>query len=343
MFRDGHEVLGRAVRYRRAGERRWRESRMRARGQRPVGGLVRPERPGRWQYTVDGLGRPLRLVAEGGAAQGRGRAGGPRGRAARGRGPLRRRVADRRGGLAWQDADRALGAHALGARYEVDVDRVLARFGSWYELFPRSWGGFARRRARAAAARGARASTSSTCRRSIRSVGRTGRAGTTRSRPARAIRGARGRSAASEGGHTAVHPELGTIADFDRLVARARELGIEIALDFAIQCSPDHPWLREHPEWFHRRPDGTLKYAENPPKRYQDIYNAQLRLRRLARRSGRRCATSSRFWVEHGVRVFRVDNPHTKPVAVLGVADRRDPARATRRSSSSPRRSRGRR
>src|SRR5207237_9313679 len=76
-----------------------------------------------------------------------------------------------------------------------------------------------------------------------------------------------------EGGHDAIDPSLGTLEDFDRLVARAGELGLEIALDFAIQCSPDHPWLKEHPEWFHRRPDGTLTYAENPPKRYQDIYH----------------------------------------------------------------------
>src|SRR6185437_5097250 len=78
---------------------------------------------------------------------------------------------------------------------------------------------------------------------------------------------------ADGGGHTAVHPELGTLADFDRRVERAREPGLDLALDFAIPCSPDHPWLVEHPEWFHHRPDGTLKYAENPPKRYQDIYN----------------------------------------------------------------------
>ena len=125
-----------------------------------------------------------------------------------------------------------------------------------------------------------------------------------------------------DGGHTAVNADLGTLEEFEQLVARAGEHGLEIALDFAIQCSPDHPWLREHPEWFHRRPDGTLKYAENPPKKYQDIYNVNFDCRGLARAlagaarrgaaSGSRAASS----------VFRVDNPHTKPVAVLGVADR---------------------
>src|SRR5207247_2338387 len=117
----------------------------------------------------------------------------------------------------------------------------------------------------------------------------------------------------TEGGHTAVHPELGTLDDFDRFVERARSLGLEVALDFAIQCSPDHPWVTEHPEWFFHRPDGTIKYAENPPKKYQDVYPLNFlcpdpvplwqEMRRVLQ-----------FWVAHGVVTFRVDNPHTKPV-----------------------------
>ena len=117
------------------------------------------------------------------------------------------------------------------------------------------------------------------------------------------------------GGHDAIHPELGTIDDVRALTAAAAEHDIDIALDFAIQCSADHPWLTEHPEWFHRRPDGTLKYAENPPKRYQDIYNVNWESPdwrglwdALLRR---RCCS----WVDCGVTVFRVDNPHTKPFA----------------------------
>ncbi len=116
-----------------------------------------------------------------------------------------------------------------------------------------------------------------------------------------------------EGGHTAVHPELGTLEDFDRFVERAGELGLDVALDFAIQCSPDHPWVREHPEWFFHRPDGTIKYAENPPKKYQDVYPLNFygadprplweEMRRIVE-----------FWIGHGVKTFRVDNPHTKPV-----------------------------
>ncbi len=115
--------------------------------------------------------------------------------------------------------------------------------------------------------------------------------------------------------------ELGTLADFDLLVAGAREHGLEIALDFAVQCSADHPWLREHPEWFHRRPDGTLKYAENPPKRYQDIYNVDFESENWSE-LWRALRGVVEFWVDRGVRIFRVDNPHTKPLRLLGVADR---------------------
>jgi starch synthase (maltosyl-transferring) len=103
------------------------------------------------------------------------------------------------------------------------------------------------------------------------------------------------------------------MADFERMVAKGHEVGCEIALDFAIQCSPDHPWLKEHPEWFHRRPDGTLKYAENPPKKYQDIYNVNFDCEDW-QALWQALLDVVRFWVGKGVRVFRVDNPHTKPV-----------------------------
>jgi starch synthase (maltosyl-transferring) len=116
-----------------------------------------------------------------------------------------------------------------------------------------------------------------------------------------------------EGGHTAVHPELGTLEDFRRLVKTAQGLGMEIALDFAIQCSPDHPWVREHPEWFYQRPDGTIKYAENPPKKYQDIY--PINFASPAWESLWNALLGVvRFWIDQGVRTFRVDNPHTKPL-----------------------------
>jgi len=117
-----------------------------------------------------------------------------------------------------------------------------------------------------------------------------------------------------QGGHDAIHPELGTEKEFRRLVAEAKGLGIEIALDFAIQCSPDHPWLKQHPDWFHRRPDGTLKYAENPPKRYQDIYNVDFGCDDW-RSLWQALLDVVLHWVDCGVTVFRVDNPHTKPAA----------------------------
>ena len=115
------------------------------------------------------------------------------------------------------------------------------------------------------------------------------------------------------GGHTAIDPSLGTIGDFDRFNAAANRLGMEVALDFAIQCSPDHPWVREHPQWFHHRPDGSIKYAENPPKEYQDIYPIDFDTSDQ-RGLFEELMRVVRFWRDHGVKIFRVDNPHTKPV-----------------------------
>jgi len=117
----------------------------------------------------------------------------------------------------------------------------------------------------------------------------------------------------AEGGHRSINPELGTLADFRRFVDAAAALGIEVALDFAIQCAPDHPWVREHPQWFRFRPDGTIKYAENPPKKYQDIVNVDFN---NPDREGlwNELRDTLLFWVGEGVRTFRVDNPHTKPL-----------------------------
>jgi starch synthase (maltosyl-transferring) len=115
------------------------------------------------------------------------------------------------------------------------------------------------------------------------------------------------------GGHTAIEPALGTLEDFDRFVAAAAALDMEVALDFAIQCSPDHPWVRQHPDWFYRRPDGTIRYAENPPKKYQDVYPLNFDTPDW-RRLWDAWRDVVRFWVERGVRIFRVDNPHTKPI-----------------------------
>jgi starch synthase (maltosyl-transferring) len=120
-----------------------------------------------------------------------------------------------------------------------------------------------------------------------------------------------------EGGHTAVHPDLGTIEDFRRFCTEASDRGLEIALDYALNCTPDHPWVHDHPEWFKRRPDGTIKYAENPPKKYQDIVNINFWPDDEADRVAlwEACRDVLRHWIDVGVRIFRVDNPHTKPIA----------------------------
>jgi starch synthase (maltosyl-transferring) len=118
---------------------------------------------------------------------------------------------------------------------------------------------------------------------------------------------------AAAGGHKAVHPQLGTLEDLRRLVTRAHEYGIEVALDIAFQCAPDHPYVQEHPEWFRWRPDGTVQYAENPPKKYEDIYPFDFDTPHW-QALWEELKSVLDFWIEHGVRIFRVDNPHTKPL-----------------------------
>jgi starch synthase (maltosyl-transferring) len=117
---------------------------------------------------------------------------------------------------------------------------------------------------------------------------------------------------ATQGGHQAIHPQLGTLEDFRRFLARAQEYHIEIALDLAFQCSPDHPYVSQHPEWFRQRPDGTVQYAENPPKQYQDIYPLEFETEQW-QALWEELKSVVLFWIEQGVRIFRVDNPHTKP------------------------------
>ncbi len=118
----------------------------------------------------------------------------------------------------------------------------------------------------------------------------------------------------AEGGHKAIHPALGTLDDFHALVAAAKEQGLEVALDIAFQCSPEHPYVKQHPQWFRHRPDGTIQYAENPPKKYQDIYPFDFENEDW-RGLWDELKSVFLFWLEHGVRIFRVDNPHTKPFA----------------------------
>ena len=202
----------------------------------------------------------------------------------------------------------------------VVVDRSAALFGAWYEFFPRS-----------AEGRGDRGSTFRDCLLRvddakamgfdvvyfppIHPIGDTNRKGRNNSITCEpgdpGVPWAIGTEA---GGHKAVEPALGTLADFDWLQKEVRKRGMEIALDFAINCSPDHPYVKEHPDWFYKRPDGTIKYAENPPKKYEDIYPLNFRCENW-RELWAEMKSIVLFWAEHGVRIFRVDNPHTKPVA----------------------------
>ncbi|MZD19514.1 MULTISPECIES: alpha-1,4-glucan--maltose-1-phosphate maltosyltransferase [Streptomyces] len=198
------------------------------------------------------------------------------------------------------------------------VERERALFGSWYEFFPRSEGTPAQphgtfrtaaRRLPAIAAMGFDVVYLPP----IHPIGTTYRKGRNNTlSPTPDDVGVPWAIGSPEGGHDAVHPDLGTLDDFDFFVAQARAQGLEIALDFALQCSPDHPWVDKHPEWFHHRPDGTIAYAENPPKKYQDIYPIAFD----ADLPGLIAETTRvlRHWMDHGVRIFRVDNPHTKPV-----------------------------
>jgi starch synthase (maltosyl-transferring) len=198
-------------------------------------------------------------------------------------------------------------------RLHVDVDPERARFGTWYELFPRSWGGLAGVTTQIPEI--AELGFDVLYLPPIHPIGHTNRKGPNNTMtPGPGDPGSPWAIGDETGGHDALHADLGTIEDFDALVAKAREHGIDIALDFAIQCSADHPWLREHPEWFNRRPDGTLKYAENPPKKYQDIYNVNWDSEDW-RGLWEALRDVVRHWADRGVRIFRVDNPHTKPVA----------------------------
>jgi starch synthase (maltosyl-transferring) len=201
----------------------------------------------------------------------------------------------------------------------VIVDRQAALYSAWYELMPRSQSGTAERGgtfddviARLPYVRDMGFDVLYFP--PIHPIGRTNRKGRNNSLAAGpGDPGSPYAIGSEEGGHDAIHPELGTLADFRRLVRAAHEHGLEIALDFAIQCSPDHPWIKQHPEWFDWRPDGTIKFAENPPKKYEDIVNLHL-YRDAYPGVWHALRDVVLFWIEQGVKIFRVDNPHTKPL-----------------------------
>ncbi|MBS7562675.1 MULTISPECIES: alpha-1,4-glucan--maltose-1-phosphate maltosyltransferase [Pseudomonas] len=209
---------------------------------------------------------------------------------------------------------------SLSPEYPLDVERVQAQFASWYELFPRS---ITEHPSRHGTFNDVHSRLSMIHDMGfdvlyfppIHPIGRSHRKG--RNNALTAAPGDPGSPYAigsEEGGHEAIHPQLGSLDDFRRLVAAAADHGLEIALDFAIQCSQDHPWLKQHPGWFNWRPDGTIKYAENPPKKYQDIVNLDFYAADAIPSLWLELRDIVIGWVEEGVKTFRVDNPHTKPL-----------------------------
>ena len=342
IFTEGHDVLVAYLRYRRGGDAAWRETPMRHVDNDRWAGSFTLDANGRWCFTIEALAEPFRswladLEKRHAAGQDTASAlleGAVLIRAAAGRAGdddarSLRRYADRIAQAVGQAAAGAIARDAelaalmlrhldrseatwCGHQYEVIADRERARFAAWYEFFPRSSGTL--KDAEGELERAAAMAFDVVYLPPVHPIGRTNRKGKNNALVGEAgDPGSPWAIGSEEGGHTALHPALGTLDDFDRFVERARGLGLEVALDFAIQCSPDHPWVREHPEWFFHRPDGTIKYAENPPKTYQDVYPLNFH-----------CADPAplweemrrvlEFWIGHGVRAFRVDNPHTKPV-----------------------------
>ena len=349
IFKEGHDVLVAFLLYRRADERAWRETPMRFVDNDRWAGAFTLAENARWVYTIEALADPFRSwladlatrveagqdvtseLAEGVAllrdAARRARAGDHRDALA----AYARRVEQapskaeaveivRDVRLAhFMDAHLDRGAATRAAReFEVVADRERARFAAWYEFFPRSSGAEGRhgtfKDAEAQLDRAAAMGFDVVYLPPIHPVGRAHRKG--RNNALAAQPGEPGSPWAIgglEGGHTAIHPDLGTLDDFDHFAKEAERRGLEVALDFAIQASPDHPWVREHPEWFFHRPDGTIKYAENPPKKYQDVYPMNF----MGDDPGPLWQEMKRvieFWIAHGVKTFRVDNPHTKPM-----------------------------
>ncbi|WP_296272601.1 alpha-1,4-glucan--maltose-1-phosphate maltosyltransferase [Pseudomonas sp. UBA6323] len=203
--------------------------------------------------------------------------------------------------------------------YPLDVERSLAEFASWYELFPRSLGDeqrhgtFADVHARIPEI--ARMGFDVLYFPPIHPIGRAHRKGPNNSLKAGPNDpGSPYAIGSEEGGHEAVHPQLGSLEDFRQLVRVARDHGLEVALDFAVQCSPDHPWLKQHPGWFSWRPDGSIRHAENPPKKYEDIVNVEFYAEAAMPELWLALRDVVLGWVEQGVTLFRVDNPHTKPM-----------------------------
>ena len=344
LFRDGHEVVAAALLWRRDGETQWRREPLRHYENDRWRGTFTPPEPGRYAYAIEAWTdafatwrRDFMLKRNAGqnvdveAQEGLQLLAALKPKGAKVRQLVLAATSDcERTGKPNSLLDDELAAALTDCEPRHDLTRTdpfplvadppLARAGAWYEMIPRSQSPVPGRhgtfddclaRLPEIAALGFDVIYFTP----IHPIGRVNRKGKNNSLTAGPDDpGSPYAIGAKEGGHDAIHPELGTLTDFRRFVGACRERNIEVALDFAIQCSPDHPWLTEHPEWFKRRPDGSIKYAENPPKKYEDIVNPDFFCEdREALWVALRDIIL--FWTEQGVRIFRVDNPHTKPLA----------------------------
>jgi starch synthase (maltosyl-transferring) len=348
VFCDGHDRVAAVLRHRAAGTRAWSETTMEFLGNDRWRAVFTPDRLGNWQFEitgwvddfatwVDGLEKKVeagvdvavdlqigaRLV-EAAAARARGKAAADLEVAAADLGddrlPDEKRaaiaVSGELGALMASYPDRSR-ATTSATRWEIVVDRDKAVFSTWYELFPRSWSPVPGRHGTLADVEAnleyvAGMGFDVLYLPPIHPIGTTMRKGPNNSLDAADDDpGVPWAIGSAQGGHTAIKPELGDLGDLRSLRERAASLGVELALDIAFQCSPDHPWLTEHPEWFRLRPDGTVQYAENPPKKYEDIYPLDFQTEdRLGLWDALRDVFA--YWIGEGIRIFRVDNPHTK-------------------------------
>ncbi|ABD89213.1 alpha-1,4-glucan--maltose-1-phosphate maltosyltransferase [Rhodopseudomonas palustris] len=341
VFRDGHEVIAAAVVWRREQDQDWQRAPLRHDVNDRWGGAFVPDRPGRYVYAIEAWtdefatwrhGFELKLAAgqdvtldalEGAAMLTKARASGPHAATIQrycqafletGE-PEPLLAPDLREAMADSQARPDLTRSLL---LPLMIDRPRARSGAWYEMVPRSQGSTPGQhgtfrdcitRLPDIAAMGFDVLYFTP----IHPIGTTNRKGRNNALTAQpGDPGSPYAIGAAEGGHDAIHPDLGTLADFRALLAAGKLVGIEVALDVAVQCSPDHPWLAQHPDWFRRRPDGSMRYAENPPKKYEDIVNPDFSCED-AGSLWNALRDVVLFWVEQGVKIFRVDNPHTKP------------------------------
>jgi starch synthase (maltosyl-transferring) len=352
IFADGHDVISAYLLYRRANEAIWTEKPMQLLVNDRWQGSFTASEAGNYVYTIKAwvdrfktwcqdlkkrleakqtdIGINL-LIGAGVIREAAGRASGAEGRQLSNwagaleseqtsqRDKVKLALSDEVDGLMEKYADRS-SAVTYPKELAVSVEREKAGFSTWYEMFPRS-----------CADDPGRHGTFKDCEARlpyfakmgfdvlylppIHPIGHTNRKGKNNAVTARpGDPGTPWAIGSEEGGHKSIHPQLGTLEDFRHLVAKAGEYGIEIALDIAFQCSPDHPYVKEHPEWFLWRPDGMVQYAENPPKKYQDIYPLNFATENW-RELWKELKGVVLFWAEQGVRIFRVDNPHTKPFA----------------------------